>query len=112
MLTDNGRQSTGVSVADWVTEVQDRGAGEILLTSIDKDGTRKGFDLDLYKSVSADVDVPLIACGGFGTLEHIRDLLDVARIDAICCGAALHFNDVNVTEIKQFLHSLGYWVRL
>ena len=112
VLTDNGRQSTGVSVADWVTEVQDRGAGEILLTSIDKDGTRKGFDLDLYKSVSADVDVPLIACGGFGNLEHIRDLLDVARIDAICCSAALHFNVVNVREIKQFLHSLGYWVRL
>lgn len=112
VLTDNGRQSTGVSVADWVTEVQDRGAGEILLTSIDKDGTRKGFDLDLYNSVSADVAVPLIACGGFGTPEHIRDLLNVARIDAICCGAALHFNDVSVAEIKQFLHSLGYWVRL
>lgn len=112
VLTDNGRQTTGVSVVDWVKEVQDRGAGEILLTSVDKDGTRKGFDLDLYESVSADVVVPLIACGGCGTLGHIRDLLDVAKVDAICCGAALHFNVLNVTEIKQFIHSLGYLVRL
>ncbi len=112
VLTDNGRQSTGVSVVDWVKEVQDRGAGEILLTSIDKDGTRKGFDLNLYKSVSADIGVPLIACGGLGSLEHIQDLLEVARIDAICCGAALHFNVLSVSEIKQFIQSLGYWVRL
>lgn len=112
VMTDNGRESSGVSVIDWVDEVQERGAGEILLTSIDKDGTRKGFDIDLYKSVCENVNVPLIACGGLGTLQHIRQLLEEARIDAICFGAALHFDILKIRDIKEFIHSLGYGVRL
>tara|TARA_Y100001980_G_C14536526_1_gene313328 strand:+ start:854 stop:1705 length:852 start_codon:yes stop_codon:yes gene_type:complete len=91
--TDNGREYTGKDVKEWVTEAQDRGVGEILLTSIDQEGTGRGFDLNLIKMVSEKISVPLIAHGGCSTIKHIVDSVNYGA-DAICISSKLHYNSV------------------
>ena len=111
VLTENGRQSTGRKVSEWVIECQERGVGEILITSVDQDGTRKGFDIELFKSVSELIEIPLIACGGCGSLNDIKMLLENTRIDAICCSSVLHFNKLKIEEVKSFIKDLGFDIR-
>lgn len=102
--TDNGREHTDVEVVSWVREMQSRGAGEILLTSIDQEGTGNGFDIDLIKLVSDAVTIPVIAHGGAGTISHIVDSIQLTGIDAIAIASILHYTAINqdVFSQKQF----------
>jgi imidazole glycerol-phosphate synthase subunit HisF len=90
-LTDNAREVTGIEVIEWIKKAVDLGAGEILLTSIDKDGTGKGFEMELSQEVSETVNVPVIISGGAGCKEDIKDLVNKANPDAICIGSSLHY---------------------
>jgi imidazole glycerol-phosphate synthase subunit HisF len=107
--TDNGRERTHKSVIEWATEAVSLGAGEILLTSVDQEGTRKGFDNDLTSLVSSAVDVPVIASGGFGVIDHLGDVLVRGKADAIAIADALHFNRVFVNDIKNSLDLTGVY---
>ncbi len=93
--TDNGREYTGVKVLDWAKEVEERGAGEILLTSIDREGTGNGYDLDLIKMVSSAVTIPVIAHGGAATVPHIVDSISGAGTDAVAIASMLHYAAIN-----------------
>lgn len=108
--TDNGRERTGRDVVEWVREAAARGAGEVLLTSVDQEGTRKGFDLPLLQTVCAAVGVPVMASGGFGRPE---DLLDAARagVSAVAIADALHWKRMELPEIKRFAAQAGLDVR-
>ena len=90
------------NVIDWATEVQDRGAGEILITSVDKEGTKKGFDLDLIKMISQEVNVPLIASGGMGQLEDINQIVNNSEVDAIAMASVLHYDILTIDEVRNF----------
>jgi cyclase len=109
--TDNGREHTDLDVLEWCAKAVDLGAGEILLTSVDREGTRKGFDLDLIAAVSRRVRVPLIACGGAGSVEHVVAAID-AGADAIALATLLHYQNVTIRSLKAALHDRGYFVRL
>jgi cyclase len=109
--TDNGREHTGLDVVDWCKKAVDLGAGEILLTSVDREGTRRGFDLDLIVAVTRSVQVPIIACGGAGSVDHIAAAID-AGADAIAVATLLHYKDFTVPSLKAALRDRGYSVRL
>ena len=108
---DNGREKTGVNVLDWAKQVEQLGAGEILLTSIDKEGTQKGFDLDLVKSVSKLVSIPVIASGGMGSLDDFDACVNQASADAVAVAHMLHYKKLSVSDIKAFALSKGIPVR-
>lgn len=101
VFTDNGRERTGKGVIDWIKEAVDKGAGEILLTSIDQEGTQKGFDIDLVHEVSEEVPVPVIASGGMGSLKHMLDVINEAKADAVSMAHVLHYNKISLTEIRK-----------
>lgn len=104
---DNGRQETGVDVIEWINKLQDLGAGEILVTSIDHEGTKKGFDLPLCKAVSEVTRVPLIICGGAGKLKHIGDVCANAQVDGLAMASVFHYNLLSITDIKS---EISNWV--
>ena len=101
VFTDNGREYTGKNVIEWAKEAVDKGAGEILLTSIDQEGTQKGFDLELVQAVSEEVSVPVIACGGMGSLQHMLDVIKDAKADAVSMAHVLHYNKISLPEIRK-----------
>ncbi len=109
---DGGREKTGINVLDWVKKAVDLGAGEILLTSVDKDGTKSGFDLDLLREVSKIVDVPIIASGGCGSINDIIRCLTETSVDAIAIATVLHYNLLSINQIKKELFNKGFPVRL
>ena len=90
--TDNGRERTGVDALEWTRRAAELGAGEILLTSIDREGTGKGFDLELIRQAARSVTIPVVACGGAGALEHIRDVVLDGAADAVCVASMLHYD--------------------
>ncbi len=106
-----GKQPTGRDAVEWAAEAAHRGAGEILLTSIDRDGTGAGFDLDLLCRVSASVAVPVIASGGAGSLEHLRDAFLVGKADAVLAASVFHFGELTIAEVKDYLAREGIPVR-
>jgi imidazole glycerol-phosphate synthase subunit HisF len=108
--TDNGREKTGLSVLDWVKQAVNMGAGEVLLTSVDKEGMKKGFDLDLLKRVCATVNVPIIISGGAGGIEHIKDAI-LEGPDAVAVASILHYGKYSIFDIKQGLSAHGVDVR-
>ena len=110
VFTHGGREETGLSLLDWVREVVEKGAGEILLTSMDRDGTKDGFDIQMLKLVSEEVSVPLIASGGAGTL---KDMVDGAlgNADALLAASIFHFGELTVSEVKKELSKAGLTVR-
>lgn len=110
-LTDNGRELTGISVLDWVTQVQELGAGEILLTSVDREGTKMGFDLDLIQAVHDRVHIPVIASGGAGDVSHIGTLLDKECADAVCVASLFHYGVVTPIALKRALQDEGHSMR-
>lgn len=112
VVTDNGRENSGRSVLDWVVEAVERGAGEILVTSVDKEGTQSGFDLELMQAVRQLVTVPVIACGGAGSLEHVCTLLDAGAADAVCCASIFHYNVCPLPELKAGLAAAGHAMRM
>jgi cyclase len=105
-----GRRPTGRDVLAWAGEATGRGAGEILLTSMDRDGTADGYDLELTRAVANAVDVPVIASGGAGTLDHLVEALQ-AGADAVLCASIFHFGRYTIAEAKQHLHAAGIPVR-
>jgi imidazole glycerol-phosphate synthase subunit HisF len=112
VFTHGGRQPTGLDAVVWARRMQELGAGEILLTSMDRDGTRKGFDLILTRAVADAVDVPVIASGGVGGLEHLADGVLEGRADAVLAASIFHFGEFTVLQAKEFMASRGIEVRL
>jgi cyclase len=112
VFTHGGRRPTGRDVVQWARDVERLGAGEILLTSMDRDGTGAGYDLGLTRAVSDAVSVPVIASGGVGRLEHLRDGVVEGRADAVLVASLFHFGQHTVPEAKRYLAERGVPVRL
>ena len=112
VYTHGGRKPTGLDAVDWARRMQAAGAGEILLTSMDRDGTRDGFDLALTRAVSEAVGVPVIASGGVGSMQHLADGVLEGRADAVLAASVFHFGDFTVRQAKEHMRSRGIEVRL
>ena len=112
IFTHGGRQPTGIDAIDFAREVVERGAGEILLTSMDRDGTRGGFDLALTRAISNAVPVPVIASGGVGTLDHLVDGVREGRASAVLAASIFHFGDHTIGEAKRHMAAAGIPMRL
>ncbi|MGN0519148.1 MAG: imidazole glycerol phosphate synthase subunit HisF [Candidatus Fimenecus sp.] len=108
---NGGRLPTGIDAVEWAKEAVSRGAGEILLTSMDCDGQKTGYDIDLTKAVSESVGVPVIASGGAGALEHFYDALTVGKADAVLAASLFHFNEIPIADLKAYLQQQGIPVR-
>jgi len=106
-----GRIPTGLDALEWAREVEDRGAGEILLTSMDCDGTQNGYDLEITRAVSEAVSIPVIASGGAGTLEHFYDVLTEGKASAALAASLFHFRQLSVTQVKSYLSEQGLPIR-
>jgi cyclase len=111
VLTENGREGTGRDVSEWAAEVQQRGAGEILITSVDREGTKKGFDDDLFKMVRSCVEIPVIGAGGAGSAAHVTQTLSRNDIDAVACAGLFHYDICSVRDLKIAIASAGMKVR-
>lgn len=111
-LTDNGREQTGRDVIEWVGEAEARGIGEVLITSVDMEGTCKGFDIELVGAVRDKVAVPVIACGGAGEGAHVQSLLEATHCDAVCCASIFHYDRLPLPALKSELAAGGWEVRL
>lgn len=98
--TDNGREYTGVEVLDWAMRVQERGAGEIMITSVDREGTGNGYDIELTKMVSEAVEIPVIACGGAGCVEHIGEVILEGKADAVAAASILHYDFLSKHKVE------------
>ncbi|MCG8416020.1 MAG: imidazole glycerol phosphate synthase subunit HisF [Pseudomonadales bacterium] len=112
IFTHGGRNPTGIEVISWVKRMVDYGAGEILLTSMDRDGTKIGFDLELNRAVSEAVSVPIIASGGVGNLEHLAEGVLEGKADAVLAASIFHFQEYSIREAKEHMASQGIEVRL
>ena len=112
VFTHGGRKPTGIDALDWARRMEAAGAGEILLTSMDRDGTRDGFDLALTRAVAEGVGVPVIASGGVGRLEHMAEGVLEGRADAVLAASVFHFGDFSVRQAKEHMRSRGIEVRL
>jgi len=112
VFTHGGRNPTDLEAVAWAKRVEELGAGEILLTSMDADGTKEGYDMDLVRAVSEAVNIPVIASGGAGKLEHMADVLQAAGADAVLAASIFHFGEYTVGDVKRFLAERGVPVRL
>lgn len=112
VYTHGGQQPTDADAVDWARRMAAYGAGEILLTSMDRDGTKDGFDIALTRAVSTAVSVPLIASGGVGSLEHFHEGLHEGAADAVLAASIFHFREYTIRQAKEYLHSCGVCVRL
>ncbi|AJW43313.1 MULTISPECIES: imidazole glycerol phosphate synthase subunit HisF [Ralstonia] len=112
VFTHGGRRSTGLDAVAWAREMAQRGAGEILLTSMDRDGTKAGFDLELTRAVSDAVPVPVIASGGVGNLQHLADGIQQGHADAVLAASIFHYGEYTVGQAKQFMAEKGIPVRI
>ncbi len=111
VYTDNGRERTGLDVVEWVKRGVNLGAGEVLLTSVDREGTRKGFDIELLKAVTAQVSVPVIASGGMGKAEDLVEVVELGSADAVAMADILHYKRSNIVEIRAIAQAAGLGVR-
>ncbi|MGH7884321.1 MAG: imidazole glycerol phosphate synthase subunit HisF [Thermodesulfobacteriota bacterium] len=112
VFTHGGRKPTGIDALNWVLKMEDYGAGEILLTSMDRDGTKNGYDLELTGAVSESLSIPVIASGGAGNLKHLLDGIKYGKADAVLCASIFHYGEYSINEAKQFLKERGVEVRL
>lgn len=112
VFTHGGRRGTGRDAIEWARQVQELGAGEILLTSMDRDGTKNGFDLALTRAVAEAVDIPLIASGGVGNLQHLADGILEGKADAVLAASIFHYGEYTVRQAKEYLQAQGIEVRL
>ncbi|MBI5042446.1 MAG: imidazole glycerol phosphate synthase subunit HisF, partial [Nitrospirae bacterium] len=112
VYTHGGRKPTGIDVIKWAKKMEEYGAGEILLTSMDKDGTKDGYDIELTKAVSEAVTIPVIASGGAGNLEHLYDGLKKGKADAVLAASIFHYKEYTIREAKEYLRKKGVVVRL
>lgn len=112
VFTHGGRKSTGLDVIEWAKKMQLLGAGEILLTSMDRDGTRKGFNLPLTRAVSDALDIPVIASGGVGDLNHLAEGVLQGHADAVLAASIFHYGEYTVRQAKEYMRKQGIEVRL
>jgi cyclase len=112
VYTHGGRRPTGKDAVQWAARMAELGAGEILLTSMDRDGTKAGFDLELTRAVSRAVPVPVIASGGVGTLEHLAQGVEIGEADAVLAASVFHYGEFSVGEAKRFMAARGIEMRL
>jgi cyclase len=112
VFTHGGRKNAGIDAIEWVRRVESLGAGEILLTSMDRDGTKAGFDLPLTRAVAEAVDIPVIASGGVGTLQHLADGVTVGKADAVLAASIFHYGEFTVRQAKEYMKGRGIEVRL
>jgi cyclase len=106
-----GRTPTGIDALEWARKVEEWGAGEILLTSMDRDGTKEGYDIPLTRTFSDSLTIPMIASGGAGTMEHLLEALVQGRADAVLAASIFHFRQHTIQEVKEYLRGKGVWVR-
>jgi len=111
VYTHGGRKARGLDAVEWAAKLAADGAGEILLTSMDRDGTKSGFDLELTRAVAEAVPVPVIASGGVGTLEHLAEGIERGRADAVLAASVFHFGEITIPEAKRFLAARGIEMR-
>ncbi|MEO0558227.1 MAG: imidazole glycerol phosphate synthase subunit HisF [Bacteroidota bacterium] len=111
VFTHGGRRSTGIDALAWAAEAEERGAGELLVTSMDRDGMKTGYDLDLLRALDARVSIPVIASGGAGTLDHLREGLQDGRADAVLAASMFHFRETTVADAKAYLASTNVPIR-
>ncbi len=112
VFTHGGRNDTGMDAVDWAKQVEKLGAGEILLTSMDRDGTKNGFDLALTRAVSDAIKIPVIASGGVGNLQHLADGVSEGHADAVLAASIFHFGEYTVRQAKEYMASRGIEIRL
>ncbi|NOU01708.1 MAG: imidazole glycerol phosphate synthase subunit HisF [Gallionella sp.] len=112
VFTHGGRKATGLDVIEWASKMQQFGAGEILLTSMDRDGQKNGFDLALTKAVTDALEIPVIASGGVGNLQHLADGVKLGGADAVLAASIFHFGEYTVQQAKQFMAQQGIEIRL
>jgi len=111
VVTYGGRNRTGIDVQEWTTQVADYGAGEILLTSMDRDGTKEGFDNKLVFQVASSIDIPVIASGGVGNLQHLIDGIQIGGAEAVLAASIFHFSEFTIQEAKDAMKDSGIVVR-
>ena len=111
VYVDGGRTPTGLDAIDWAKRVEGLGAGEILLTSMDRDGTQNGFDISLTRAVCEAVNLPVIASGGAGSLEHLHDALVAGKADAVLAASIFHFGQFSIRQVKSYLAQRGIVIR-
>ena len=111
VFTHGGRTQTNLKAFDWCLDCQQRGAGEILLTSMDKDGTKDGFDIDILSKISKNVNIPVIASGGAGNLEHLYQAIVKGNADAVLAASIFHFGEYTINQAKEYLKAKGILVR-
>ena len=112
VYTHSGTRDTGISALDWAKEVEKRGGGEILLTSMDRDGAQEGFALDITAKISEAVNIPVIASGGAGSLETFADAVKIGKADAVLAASVFHYGTFTIREVKEYMASQGIAVRL
>ena len=112
IFTHGGRKPTGIDAIKFAQKMESMGAGELLLTSMDRDGTKKGYDLDLTKKVTSHVNIPVIASGGVGSLEHLRQGIKIGKANAVLAASIFHFGEFSIQDAKKYLDSKGIPVRI
>ena len=112
IYTHGGRNPTGIDAIEWSSNMEQRGAGELLVTSMDKDGTKQGFDLELMKAINDKVNIPIIASGGVGTLEDLYNGIKIGKADAVLAASIFHFGKYTVKEVKEYLANKGINMRI
>ena len=112
VLKNGGHTDTGIDAVEWVIKATGLGAGEIILTSLDKDGTKDGYDLELTKIISENVSVPVIASGGAGKPEHFYEAVTIGKAQGVLAASLFHFKELEIMEVKRYLHERGIDVQL
>ena len=112
MFTHGGRNRTGIDVVEWAIKMEQFGSGEILLTSMDRDGTQSGYDIVLLQELTSRVRIPVIASGGAGQMEHFSDVFKIAHADAALAASIFHFREHSIDEAKRYMKQHGIEVRL
>ena len=112
VFTHGGRNASGLDAVSWATRMAESGAGEILLTSMDRDGTKDGYDLELVKTVSTAVNIPVVASGGVGCVDHLIEGVVEGKADAVLAASIFHYGEVTIHEVKQEMYKSGIEVRI
>ena len=112
IFTHGGRNKTGIDAIKYAKQMEEYGAGELLVTSMDRDGTQKGYDIDLMKKISEMVNIPVIASGGVGNLDHLAEGITQGKANAVLAASIFHYGKYSIKEVKQYLDSKGIPVRI
>ena len=112
VFSKGGREDTGIDAIEWAVKGEKNGAGELVINSIDTDGVKNGFDIELLKEIADNVSIPLIASGGAGNMEHFKDVFQVKGVDAGLAASIFHFKEIDIKELKEYLHKNNINVRL